>query len=184
MELVCPKCGSAKILQLDYGAKVDAGIDISQKCAYKCKACKQEFGTVSGKSLYTTIVQSISVEINRPYLFSDSFDLKVSSHEKGAKYRLAKKDGSAEYKGFITKDEWDSICDSLFNKLFLSGWHGVFYNSEIIDGTIWNIDIKLKKKHSLSYHGCNGYPPYWNQMIDLIAPILAGNGISQDKYKI
>lgn len=184
MDLVCPKCGSTKILPITYAAKTDESVDISQKCAYKCKACKQEFGTVCGKSLYTTIVQSLSVEINRPYSFQDSFELKISTHEKGAKYRLAKKDGTSEFKGFITKEEWDSICDSLFNELFLIGWHGVFYNSEIIDGTIWNIDVKLKKKHSLSYHGCNGYPPYWNQMIDLIGSILSNNGIDQDKYKV
>ena len=184
MDLVCPKCGSTKILPITYAAKTDESIDISQKCAYKCKACKQEFGTVCGKSLYTTIVQSLSVEINRPYSFQDSFELKISTHEKGAKYRLAKKDGTSEFKGFITKEEWDSICDSLFNEIFLTGWHGVFYNSEIIDGTIWNIDVKLKKKHSLSYHGCNGYPPYWNQMIALIGSILSNNGIDQDKYKV
>ena len=59
-----------------------------------------------------------------------------------------------------------------------------FYNSELLDGTTWTLDVTLEKKHALSYRGCNGYPPYWNRLLSLLSPIFDETGINSTIFTV
>lgn len=184
MDLICPKCGSTRIVHMDYGGSFSSGEMDSQKPAYKCKACKQEFGTVCGSSHYSNIVQSITISILKPYENKDSISLKLSKNENGIKYRIDIQDCGAIVKGNISEMTWKNICNALFNEIFLDSWKNRVYNPKIIDGTIWDVEVKFEKKHALQIHGCNGYSPYWNELIALVGPILDANGIDSSIYKV
>lgn len=184
MSVVCPRCGSHKVHQLDYGAKIASGVDVSQNCLYKCNACKQEFGTVCGTSLYTSIVRRLTIEINGLYSGTDSVCLVYTKGADSIQYKLTSKKRNLIAKGVISDSDWAGITDKLFNSLYLTGWKSNFYNSDIIDGTTWSIEVNLEKKHALSYHGCNGYPPYWNQLLELIAPVLSEHGIDSRMFAV
>lgn len=184
MDVVCPKCGSTKVMQIDYGGKLEMGVDISQNSAFKCKACKQKFGTVCGESEYSSIVKNFYLSINGVYANKDVIALKISAGDNAIKYKISSEKLGLDKKGTVSADYWKSFCFSLFNELYLTGWKSNFYNSELLDGTTWTLDVTLEKKHALSYRGCNGYPPYWNRLLSLLSPIFDETGINSTIFTV
>lgn len=184
MDVTCPKCGSSKVMLMDYGGLENNSTDLSQKSAYKCRACKQKFGTVSGKSIYSSIVRSISLSIDGTYANTDVISLKLSAIDQIIKYKLSSKKNDVEKRGTISKELWDEICRALFDEIYLLGWKSNYYNSDLFDGTTWSLNLALEKKHALSYRGCNGYPPYWNKLLSLLSPIFEEHGIDSQKFAV
>lgn len=164
MEIKCPRCGSKEGV-----ASIDAGAsdNMSQLPAYRCKDCRVEFGTVCGKSSFSPIVQEVIFDVNG--LYTDQIRITCSKKKKGYVYQITSKKYNIDKKGDISDELWNRICEGLFDDCYLLSWKKYWYNPDIIDGTLWNLEVSFEKKHTLSFHGCNGYAPYWNQLLSLFS---------------
>lgn len=162
MEIKCPRCGSLEAVS---NVEPENSSNNSQDPAFRCHACRVEFGTVSGKSSFSSIVSEVILDING--LYTDQVNITCSNKKRGYVYQITSKKHNIDKKGEIPLEVWNEICEGLFDECYLSSWKKYWYNPDIIDGTIWNLEVRFDKKHALSFHGCNGYAPYWNQLLEL-----------------
>ena len=69
----------------------------------------------------------------------------------------------------ITADEWYSLLDKLYNKMYLHEWVNEYKpDGMIMDGIQWNLTVTLSSKEEIEYYGENEYPPYWTSLLRLL----------------
>ncbi|GEK91834.1 hypothetical protein [Alkalibacterium kapii] len=154
-DLRCPYCGS-KMLSLN-----ELGSD-----KYMCDCCGKTFGSKVNKAMnvchtfyfrtggFHEGFKSILIEEQ------DSFANIIvtppfSIDEEGLKLR-------------ITFNEWQSIKDTLFNKLFILSWDEDYYDPYVLDGTQWELKLKFydRKNHEIS--GSNVFPELFDELLDYL----------------
>lgn len=172
--ICCPKCGSYDIADGE-----EFRIPTSK---YHCASCNTDFGNADGHSMYDGIVKEIHLDIDG--LFTDRIVFDASRSDSLISYSITSRKKGISYKGNILPEEWDALSYHIFNKCFLSDWKRISYSSRILDGTTWNIAIKLKRKHALNFHGCNGFPPYWNEFIKCLEPFFIRSGIAIEEFLV
>ena len=62
----------------------------------------------------------------------------------------------------------------MFREAYLSSWKPVYFSASEIKGAIWNLSLKLRRKHSLSFRGVGSLPPYWDELVAIIKGFING----------
>lgn len=168
--ICCPKCG---------GTNVVNGNDNPEDGIYRCLGCKTQFG-LGGKHPLSDLVSSIELDIQgfrKEAVYGRFYGPKDSKQ-----YKIETQNAS-DYIGKLTSEQWNTLSSALFEKIYLDKWKSNYFDSTIIDGTRWTITVRFEKKHVLSVHGCNGFPAYWNDMLNLFEEYFVTAGKSLSLYQ-
>jgi len=195
-QIKCPRCGSKNTARILYGlpafnetleAKLNAGkIHIGGCCItgfdakYYCNDCKRKFGAVAqianGDSIefFADAVTGISFsrkEYRSPWSPGQVAIKKTATgaHVKAAG-TLNEIPFESEYD--ITSKKWDALIDSIYYDLFLNDWKHTFNDYSVLDGEEWKLVVKLSDGRKKTYSGSNGYPPYWEELVKLMKPLI------------
>lgn len=71
----------------------------------------------------------------------------------------------------IPLPEWQELVDALYSRLYLHEWKDKYVDPHILDGTQWHLDIILTGDRTISYLGCNAYPPQWGELSEILGNI-------------
>ena len=167
MNAKCPRCGS------------DASISLSFPNLYECPSCRCSFGPGdNGLAADSRIVRSVAISVEP--IFSDAWSFSIRETDDGAAFdcRTGLMGWSRKGRGEIDKEEWQAFTASLFDDIYIASWKPMYFSPAEIKGMVWDIGIKLRHKHSLSFHGIGTVPPYWNELISLIDPFFRDIGLS------
>ena len=77
----------------------------------------------------------------------------------------------------LSIDEWQSFINAVFTKYRLGEWNKEYVDHGVLDGTQWEIKIKLNSGNELEYRGSNAYPRNWVEFIDYINDLIAFSGV-------
>ncbi len=146
-----------------------------------CNDCKKKFAKSpliiskdrSNAEDYRNIVKSVRFRIGG--FLVGTHEVKISKEEIGAlvevdAFPVFDPDEIKERERLITEKEWNKIMDSLYGRLFLHEWKKKYDDPDILDGTQWELEIKLTKGRKRSYYGSNMYPPYWENLKRVFKP--------------
>lgn len=67
----------------------------------------------------------------------------------------------------ITRGEWQEIVNTLYGRFYLHEWKKEYVDSQVMDGTQWELDIYLSGRRVRQYYGINDYPPYWPELMKM-----------------
>ena len=73
----------------------------------------------------------------------------------------------------IDNSEFRCFCSKLFDDLLISDWKKSWYSMGNGSFVSWDINVSFEKKHTLSIHGCNSLPYYWQELMDLVKPYFS-----------
>ena len=148
-----------------------------------CNDCKKNFAKPplifskdrSSAEDYRDIVESVRFRVGR--FLVGTHELKISKNEAGAlvevdAFPVFDPEEIKERERMITEKEWNKILDSLYGRLFLHEWKKKYVDLNVLDGTQWELEIKLTKGRKRSYYGSNMYPPYWENLKRLFRPYV------------
>ena len=48
----------------------------------------------------------------------------------------------------------------------------MYFSASEMKGAIWEISIKLRHKHLISYKGVGCFPPYWDELVSIIKELF------------
>ena len=170
---VCPKCGGYEVAHIEENGE--------NAETYYCKACNSAFKKPNGDSIYPSLIKGIALDIKG--FFTNSVSIKMQYNDTSIKYSISSKEDHIDYHGICTGDEWNKLSNNLFNECYLNSWKHNYYSPKLIDGTSWYLEVKLKRKHALQFHGCNGFPPYWNKLLSTFEPLFKKAGVSIEEFR-
>ena len=179
----CPVCGSERVAPIVYGLlRVDEemkrkihnevffpGGDIVPECAPKfhCFECGRDLGSPpiiihnGRKEDYRDCVTEILFRYGGYFGgFSEILMKKKLGVTKIPHYWYSK-DGNRLK---ITDKEWNKVLILLYCELYIHEWKEYYENPSIMDGTQWELCIKLTEDRVCKYSGINEYPPCWNEL--------------------
>lgn len=192
-QIKCPRCGSTDTERYIYGLPaynekmqkmlekgkwtlggcLVTGVEVNGKYvntkpSRHCNSCHKDFGTpplliTKKKNMvedYRDIVESIKFEVGG-YLPGDT--VTIQKNENGAKFDIIKFMGLPKG-GQISKEKWNKILDTLYDKMYLHEWKKKYVDSLVDDGEEWHLDIHLTNNRVRHYYGSNDYPPYWKEL--------------------
>lgn len=142
-----------------------------------CNTCKKEFATPplliakdwSSAEYYHNIVQSIRFSAGG--YFQGRTEVTVKKNDKGALVKVTKfPDGDSPEDRQITKTRWDRILYTLYCQLYIHEWKRTYDDPDVLDGTQWELEIKLTNHRKRVYSGSNAFPPYWKELVALFRP--------------
>jgi len=174
----CPRCGSCNVVGAPNAL---AGSKRATEYKWFCANCGAFFGNLDDDSKYEKITREISLEIKG--FFKDKFTFHAQSSEDGMSYQVASSNKNINYNGIASQEDWTRLSNALFSQCFIKDWKSVYYSSDLVDGTSWSLEIKLKRKHAIQFCGCNGFPPYWNRLLDVLRAFAIVAGISLDEFR-
>ncbi len=154
MGVKCPRCGKTDSVQ----EAPDGG--------YACNLCRFSFGGCD--ILDKSIIRSLTFNV-RP-VFVSPWSLCVK--EKGEDACFDFRHGTERRRGDIAKESWDSFLSSLVEDVFIASWKPMYFSASEMKGAIWEISIKLRHKHLISYKGVGCFPPYWDELVSIIKELF------------
>ncbi len=141
----------------------------------RCFSCRRDFGRepvlISRKNNtaedYREIVTAIQFRIGG--YFEGFTEVSIRKLDQGALVNVLNvRSGKRPVEDKqISEAEWKKIVDKLYGKLYLHEWKKNYVDSEVLDGTQWELEISLIGKRKRSYGGSNAYPPYWKELLKL-----------------
>lgn len=142
-----------------------------------CNHCKKEFGRPPYWhkddlfAYYPDMVEAITFEVGG--FFQGRTIVSIKKNPKGALVRVGqfphKIDGPVEDRQ-ITPLRWMRLVNKLYNELYINEWKKSYEDPNVLDGTQWELEIKLNGRRKRTYSGSNAYPPYWMELIALFSP--------------
>ena len=188
-QIKCPHCGSANTARYLYGfqvlddrtrAKLQENKIVLGGCEIeegknlpmrKCNTCGKNFGFVPLLRNRKTneldeipdIITSLSFSVGG--YFEGFTTIIISKTQKGALVRVEKTFSEElspkEYQ--ISRRKWQGILNKLYYRIYLNEWKKR-YDSDILDGTQWELEISMTNRRTRFYSGNNNYPPYWKEL--------------------
>ena len=196
----CPRCGSERIAEMLYGMpafdddlkrRLDSkevylgGCCISEFIPrYHCNKCRKDFGTApylfgrDGQEDYRDVVTSIHFEDGG--FFHGFVRITISRSDEGIKAEICPRYSSDPVTLNVSEEEWRSLVDALFCKLFLHEWKKSFVDPDILDGEQWELKLQLTGSRVRNYHGSNDYPACWDELRALFLPYCQAAGIETE----
>lgn len=173
--------GSVKLGGCVINSVVVNGEHIQTDPGRYCNDCKKSFAKPpliiskyrSIAEDYRDIVESVRFRVGG--FLVGTHEVKISKNESGAlvevdAFPVFDPEEIKERERRITEKEWNKILDSLYGRLFLHEWRKKYDDPDILDGTQWELEIKLTKGRKRSYYGSNMYPPYWENLKRIFKP--------------
>ena len=77
----------------------------------------------------------------------------------------------------LSIDEWQSFINDIYIKYRLEEWNTEYINNDVLDGTQWEVKVKLSNGKELEYYSSNDYPQNWTDFIDYINNLIAFSGL-------
>lgn len=143
-----------------------------------CNTCKKNFGTPplliakdkESAEDYRDIVTSIKFSVGG--FFGGFTKITLVKDENGASVTvqeslLRNPEECEPGPIHITVDEWNQILNRLYLQLYLHEWKHNFEDPCVLDGTQWDLRIKLTNGRVRNYGGSNAFPPYWRDLIKI-----------------
>lgn len=137
-----------------------------------CNDCKKDFGKppilISRKSGeaedYRDIVTSIYFSVGG--FFQGDDVVSISRNRDGAVVTAGRLPGDTNNfeKRQIATSEWKQIIDVLYTQLYLQDWKRRYVDPNTLDGTQWELKIRLTGGRRRDYYGSNVFPPYWKEL--------------------
>ena len=73
----------------------------------------------------------------------------------------------------ITPARWDRLVNRLYSDIHIHEWKKKYEDPYILDGEQWKLEITLTNRRRRTYHGSNGFPPYWEELTALFQPFFS-----------
>lgn len=137
-----------------------------------CNDCKKDFASapilitpkMNLAEDYRDIVTSIHFSVGG--YFGGTTDITITRNDKGAVVKVKKYPYGEEWPEDkqITTSKWNGIVNALYSRIYLHEWKKSYVDPYVLDGTQWELDIKLTDRRERHYHGSNDYPPYWAEL--------------------
>ena len=154
------------------------GKTVFREPSWRCNKCRKDFGSepilFNKKSqkyeFYTDIVTSLEFSLNT--FGAGSTCITITKTDKGADIvfeRIYSQDSG--HQEHISSAEWNKILNTLYNKIYLHEWKRSYFEP-VLDGESWSLEVKLTDRRRRYYHGCNAYPPYWDELKELLLGLL------------
>lgn len=161
----CPKCGGLKITETS---------DSKGQSFYKCMECRCRFGNKSEAIEYSNLLSKFSMEIKD--LLGNRFSIRLVKENN--RYKFYTKIGKPRVtEGELTEDFWTVFSTSLFQEFAFHRWSESYFGITETDGVLWDFEASFERRHTISVHGCNSYPVYWNSVVSSILPVLDQVGL-------
>ena len=148
---------------------------------WRCNKCRKDFGSepvlFNKKSqkdeFYADIVTSLKFSLNT--FGAGSTCITITKTNKGADIVFeciySQYSGHQEH---ISLAEWKKILNTLYEKLYLHEWKRSYFEP-VLDGESWSFEVKFTGRRRRFYHGCNDYPPYWEEVKELFLGLINTN---------
>lgn len=159
------------------GVRTDDGDMILLNAKRYCNHCEKEFAKPAywqNKDVvvyYPDMVEAITFEVGG--FFQGRTVVSIKKNPKGALVHVDQFpyeiDGPMEDRQ-ISPLRWMRIVNKLYNELYLHEWKKNYDDPYVLDGTQWELEIKLNGRRKRTYSGSNDYPPYWKELIALFRP--------------
>lgn len=164
--LFCPCCGGNRTVENDGGS-------------YRCPLCRTTFRRSDEECLASSL-RSITLDLKR--LGEDRIRILISSkkREDGAVFKVFTSESQTD--GSVSAGEWKEIAESLFLTAHFECWKQTSYDPALSDAMMWTLTVSFERKHSMSSHGCNGYPPYWNDVISSLSFCFNAADLDPESY--
>ena len=148
------------------------GVPVQTMPARHCNKCKKDFASAPilitpKKDLaedYRDIVTSIKFSVGG--FFEGNTEVTILKNDEGAVVKVMQFPYGIEAPDDrqITPAKWNKIVNTLYGQLYLHEWKKEFVDPCVLDGTQWELDIKLTNRRVRHYYGSNDYPPYWSEL--------------------
>lgn len=197
-EIRCPRCASMNTAEIHYGPKDETGMgkdgmvrdnealeEASERGwgpRFHCHDCRRSFGSASLRPEVLSDAENYR-QASRRILFETGglmqgfLTVKLEKSGKGASMKVSPgftpdpESGEIQSgKVSITKEQWDRVVSALFEDLFVLDWKEAYENPFVMDGQQWRLEITMEDGEALRYHGMNGYPVYWDRVLELFDP--------------
>ena len=190
----CPKCGSRRVGHIYYGLPLFneemfhrmkneqlylGGCCISDDDPlYHCFECGKNVGSPPiliskrGKEDYRDIVTA--VRFNDGGFFGGYDEVTIKKTDSGIIADISP-NFQRDFEGgqrTLAEKEWTKLLDRLFCKLYVHEWKKQYYNSDIMDGEQWELEIRLTGRRVRNYSGSNEFPAYWNELQRTFRPFF------------
>lgn len=91
----------------------------------------------------------------------------MTKHGSGAQIQYLPPLGTFKQTEIIKKinaDEWMKLLHD-FYRCYIIDWKKQYADPDILDGTQWELAIKLNDNTVIQRSGSNAYPPHWKKLI-------------------
>lgn len=153
------------------------GKTVNTMPARKCNECRKDFGKApilitTKKDLvedYRDIVTSIYFSVGG--YFGGYTDITVQKNRKGAmvKVEYTMKPEEVPEPKQITPQKWKKTVNRLYSDLHIHEWKKNYIDPSVLDGTQWELKIRLTNGRKRTYYGSNDYPPYWDELVKIFS---------------
>lgn len=192
----CPACGSTDTVKLLYGMPnqeaygdekrreiVLGGCCISPNSPNRaCKNCGQRFGGNNSE-----LKNMCSFDFYVGGYFGTSYHVYIDGRREKKWLRYGqtsngynlldlKNEIPSEYYAMedvvltekeLSNEQWYNLIDEIA-ACEVEYWNNNYFNSTILDGTQWHIEIGLPEGHEIYKSGSNEYPPAWKKFIEVL----------------
>ena len=81
--------------------------------------------------------------------------------------------------GKMDRDFWVSFSENLFGQWSFQKWSETYFGTASGDGILWDMEASFERKHTLSVHGCNSRPVFWNSIMKTLLPVIEKSGYEE-----
>ncbi|MGN1163352.1 MAG: hypothetical protein ACI4S4_00960, partial [Candidatus Ornithospirochaeta sp.] len=78
----------------------------------------------------------------------------------------------------VDENFWNELSHSLFLSWHFHKWNESYFDTQASDGLVWDAEASFERKHTISVHGFNSRPVYWNDLMESLSSILEDCGIT------
>ncbi len=159
------------------GGETTNGDRISLDPGRYCNHCRKEFASPAYLRVdehyvsYIDLVEAVEFEVGG--YFGGTTRVYLNKNDKGALVHVEYYNGRVELPPEdrqITPLRWKRLVNRLYNEFYIHEWKKSYNNWDILDGTQWELKIKLGGRRTRTYSGSNDYPPYWGELKALFRP--------------
>lgn len=159
----CPRCGNRKIEEFQDG-----------KTLFRCPECRSRFGNKEESLDYASRLVKFNLEIRN--FSGTNLSLRLCREE--GRYSYLVKTGKGKGRdGEVEEGFWKEFSRSLFFDWFFHKWSESYFGTNGPEGLVWDAETSFERKHTISIHGFNSHPVYWNAMIKFLSPVFEECGL-------
>ena len=165
--LCCPRCGESRIISEE---------NSSGKDCYKCSSCRLKFGNMEEVEKLVSRLMKFTFEVKD--LFGNYISMMIHNDGKDCGYTVKVGDDRPR-EGKMDRDFWVSFSENLFGQWSFHKWSETYFGTASGDGILWDMEASFERKHTLSVHGCNSRPIFWNSIMKTLLPVIEKSGYEE-----
>ena len=177
--------GAESIVQVE-------GKPVEVRASRQCADCGKRFGAPpliisrDQKTAKDYREEVAAVELVLREVFGSYIKIEIKRNDSGAEVRVTEKTDSLNLglesssqepkepgdQKMISREEWDSILDTLYTQLYLHEWRKGYDNRFVPDGPRWELKIRLRGRRQRNYHGSVSLTPYYKELQRLMLGVF------------